>query len=873
MTESMWIMKKLNNNPMKKELIQKFSPHLIAVLSFIALCLFYFNPVLEGKKLEQGDISNWRGMSKEVQDFRELNNDKEPLWTTSMFGGMPAYQVSMRSDGNLMKKIDKSIRSILPHPAGTVLLLLLGFYILLLSLKVNPWLGIIGAIAFAFSSYFLIVIEAGHNSKVIAIAYVPMVIAGVILTFRKKYFLGGALTTLFASLELAANHYQVTYYLLIALVIFTGFKLYESVKEKEVRDKFLKPVGILLVAGIIAVLPNITRLWITYEYSEASTRGKTELSLNDDEGKSSGLDKDYVTNWSYGVDETFTLMIPNFKGGASGVIQQNHKDVLDKVDRRFRQNIARSNQYWGSQPFTSGPVYLGAIVCFLFVLGLFLIKGTLKWWLLVISILAIMLSWGKNFMAFTELFLNYFPLYNKFRTVTIILILAQLAFPLLGMLALSKVIKNPTLLKEQPKKLYWALGLTGGLSLVMYFFPGLFNSFISDAEMSSFQNQMSQQPKMQGQIREFIQNLKEARISIFKADALRTIFFIALGGAVLFLYSRQKLKKELVYVLIGGLILVDLWSVDKRYINNENFVSQKEYSVPFPPTQADFQILNKELSQNPKAQKAFEEYKAHIGKKQKEPLKQSQLRDLKFTALRFNSNYRVMNTAVSTFNDASTSYYHKSIGGYHGAKMGRYQDLISHQISRNNMKVLNMLNTKYFIVADQQGGARVQENPEALGSAWFVNDIKWVENANEEMKALNNFTPSTTAVIDKRFKDEVSNENFTSGDFSRIALKEYQSNHLTYVSKAKEKQFAVFSEIYYNDEKGWKAYIDGKRVPHVRVNYVLRGLEIPPGEHTVEFKFEPAAYYTGEKIALGSSIFTILLIFGALYFEYRKKGE
>ncbi len=825
---------------MKNIPIKNIVPYAVAIVIFIIITMVYFNPLLQGKKIRQDDITRHKGMSKEIVDFREKTGD-EALWTNSMFGGMPAYQISVKYKSNLISYFDKIFRLGLPHPAAYVFLYFIGFFILLLVLGVDPWLSFAGSIAFAFSSYFFIIIEAGHNSKAHAIGYMAPVLAGMILCYRGKYLWGGILTALFLALELRAGHPQITYYLLIIAIILGIYEFVNAIKEKKYIP-FLRSVGVLIIAALLAVLTHSTNLWATYEYGKYTIRGKSELTSNLD-NKTTGLDKDYATAWSYGVPETFSLMIPNTKGGATGVLG-NNKKVMKDVDRQFKQAIAGQNHYWGNQPFTSGPVYVGAIIVFLFVLGIFIVPGRLKWVLVSATVLSIFLSWGKNFMPLTDFFLDYIPGYNKFRAVSMTLVIAELCMPLLAILTVNEIFRNPGIIKEKQKQFFIAFGLTGGLALIFYLVPSLFFNFLSNDEIIQFDEvRKSADPN---QLSLFISNLEQARISIFKADAIRSFFFILLGGLVLWLYSMKKIGWKILVSALAILFLIDMTTICYRYLNNENFVRKSKVTKPYQASAADKEIFKDT-----------------------------------------NPDFRVLNIAVNTFNDASTSYFHKSIGGYHGAKLRRYQELIDHQISSEKEKivntltnnptllsinntlgklpVLNMLNTKYIIYDP----ARIPLiNNSALGNAWFVENYKIVDNADEEIAALNNFNPDKIAIVDKRFEDQLTGKKFESDSLSAIKLTEYQPNHLVYSSKSSDDQLAVFSEIYY--DKGWNAYIDGKPAPYFRADYVLRAMIVPAGDHTIEFKFEPKVYKVGENISLISSILLILLLIGGLYYEIRK---
>lgn len=819
---------------MKKNDLKKAWPVIAAIVLFVVITMVYFNPLIQGKQLKQGDITNFQGMSKEIVDYRNATGE-EALWTNSMFGGMPAYQISVVHKSNLINFFDKAIKLWLPHPAGMVFLYFLGFYILLLVLGVDKRLGIVGAIAFALSSYFFIILEAGHNSKANAIGYMAPAIAGIILCFRGKYIVGGVVTALFLALEINANHLQITYYLMLFVLILGIVEFVEKIKEKQLKS-FFKSIVVMFVALIIALGANVSNLWTTYEYGKYSTRGKSELT-NDKANKTSGLDKDYATDWSYGVPETFSLLIPNVQGGASGYINDN-KTALKDVDENYKEAVSGMNQYWGEQPFTSGPVYAGAIVVFLFVLGALIVKGKMKWTLVIATIVSIMLAWGRHFMPLTEFFLDYIPGYNKFRAVSMILVIAELTIPLLAILALKEIFDRPEILKEKKKQFYIAFGLTGGLALLFWLTPSTFFSFITDSENVAITRQMNnylaQSPENTGQIREYfdniIPNLETARIAIFKADAIRSFLFILVGAVTIFAFSRKKMGRFVFILTIAALITADMFVVNKRYLNDKNFVSKSRAKVPYHATAADEIIL--------------------------------QDKDL---------NYRVMNLTVSTFNDASTSYFHKSIGGYHGAKLKRYQELIEFQISKNNMKVLNMLNTRYFIVADSTGAPAVQKNPDALGNAWFVDNAKLVVNADSEIAALTSFDPAVTAVVDKRFESTIKNKIPGKDTTAVIKLTEYKPNFLKYSYTASKPQMAVFSEIYY--DKGWNAYIDGKEMPYFRADYVLRAMEVPSGTHEITWKFEPNTFYTGEKISLAFNILLILGIAGGVFVEIKNRNK
>jgi hypothetical protein len=793
----MLILKKLMKNKLMEKL-KKLSPHLIVLLLFVGISFAYFSPLLEGKKLEMHDIKVYKAASKEVVDFREATGD-EALWTNSMFSGMPAYQISTRSNGNLVQYIAKALSLGIPRPASLLFLYLLGFYILLLSLKVDYRLSVVGAIAFAFSSYFFIIIQAGHMTKAHAIAYVPMVVAAVLYTYRGKMLLGGVLTALAVALEIYANHLQITYYLALMLLIIGFVQFFKDLKANNLVD-FAKRTGILLIAALLASGTAFTNLAITMEYGEDSTRGKSELTTNLD-NKTTGLDKDYATDWSYGVAETFTLLIPNFHGGASQGVLTTDSETYKAIKRapNAKQLIKQLPLYWGDQPFVSGPTYAGAIIVFLFVLGLFFVKSEMRTWLVMATIMSIILAWGKNFMGLTELFLDYFPGYNKFRAVSMILVIAEFTIPLLGFVALNKFLSSDKLENEKKKTLKLTFFIVGGLALLFALMPSLFFDFVGGQDANLQKNGWP------------IDALQSDRAALLSADAWRSFIFISLTFGILWLFIKDQLKSKYVILILGFLVLLDMWSVNKRYLNDDNFSRKRKVEVPYQATAANIQILA-----------------------DKDP------------------NFRVFNQSVSTFNDASTSYFHKSIGGYHGAKLKRYQELIENHISQGNMAVLNMLNTKYFISPKSQA----QQNPEAMGNAWFVNEISIVPNADAEIAALNKFNPASTAIVDTRFSEQIIDglDNLASN----IVLTEYKPNYLRYSSNAIKDGIVIFSEIYY--DKGWNAYVDGELKPHFRANYVLRGMQIPAGNHVVEFKFEPSTYKTGETVSLASSVILLLLL-------------
>ena len=830
---------------MNKSIFKTLTPYIVALVVFLAITFVYFYPVLEGKKLKQHDIKMYKGMSKEITDFRESTGE-EALWTNSMFGGMPAWQIAVRYKGNLMKYVDKVVTLGLPYPANYVFLYFLGFFILLLVLRINPWISIVGAIAFALSSYLFIILGAGHTSKAHAIGYMAPVLAGIILAFRGKYLWGGILTAFALSLEILSGHLQITYYLLILVIVYGIYQIIETIKTKDYLH-FGKATGILIIAAILAVLTHSTNLWATYEYGKDTMRGTPELTKDISE-KSSGLDKDYITAWSYGVGETWSFLIPNAKGGASGII--GNIPELKNADPAYRQAIAQQGSaYWGDQPGTSGPVYVGVIVMFLFILGLFIVNSKLKWVLLGATLLSIILGWGKNFMPFTDLFIDYFPGYAKFRAVSMILVIAELTIPILAFMALNKIFIEPGTVKKQKKAFYISLGLTAGIIALFYLIPTAFFSFLNQYETIQFTQMMKSNDAAQVSI--YMKSLEDVRIAIFKNDALRSLFFVLAGAALIYFYIRGKLNKMIFVGILSLLIIVDMFGVNKRYLNNEKtgrtynmWESKQSFANPFIPSQADKIILQ-----------------------DKDP------------------DFRVLDLTKSTFNDASTSYFHKSIGGYHGAKLQRYQDLIEHNISKEmnlliggfskgistqgidnllkNQQVLNMLNTKYIIYSPDVAPLF---NSYTFGNTWLVKDYKLVNNPDEEIVALKTTDLKTTAVIDKRFEGSFS-KDFKFDKNASIELKSYAPNKLEYSFNASSEQMVIFSEVYYN--KGWNAYLDGKQKPYFRANYILRAMTIPAGKHQIEFKFEPKVWKVGEKVSLASSSLLILLLIALIFFEFK----
>ena len=800
-------------------LLKRFLPDAVAILVFAVISFAYFCPaVTEGRILSQHDSVAGIGAGQEGKEYLERTGERT-RWTNSIFGGMPTYQMAPSYDStDMLKTVENLYHLYLPTYVWYVFVMLLGFYILLRAFNFKVWMAGLGAIIWAFSSYFFIIIAAGHIWKLITLAYIPPTIAGLVLCYRGKYLSGGLVTALFVALQIASNHVQMSYYFLFVMlfmVIAYGVMAY----QQKTVPAFLKSTGVLVVAGLLGVCINLSNLYHTYEYSKESMRGKSELvKENSANQTASGLERDYITQWSYGIGETFSLLVPNVKGGASVPLAANEK-AMEKANPMYGSIYSQLGQYWGEQPGTSGPVYVGAFVVFLFVLGLFIVKGPMKWALLGATILSILLSWGKNFMGFTDFFIDYVPMYNKFRAVSSILVIAEFTIPLLAMMALKEVVSTPTIIKERKKDFLISFGLTGGLALLFAIFPQVFfPSYVSTMEMNALQSIPADQ------LAPLLANLEEVRMSLFTSDALRSFFFILIGVNLLLAYGIGKLKQTALIAALAVLCLVDMWSVNKRYLYDEQFVEKQVQTQGFQPTETDKMILEDE-----------------------------------------SLDYRVLNLASNTFNENNTAYWHKSVGGYHAAKLRRYQEMIEEHISGEmsalfkavanvegdieqldgtGFPVVNMLNTKYFIFPLQGEQTLPLPNPHAMGNAWFVNEVQYVNNANEEIEAIHGLNPSETAVVDKRFEAVV--KPMASDSTATIRLVAYEPNYLKYEVDSKTGGTIVFSEIYY---PGWRSSIDGQEVPHGRANYILRAMNVPAGKHEVEFSFDPVSLHVTENIA------------------------
>ena len=824
-------------------LLKKWLPDVLAVLLFAVLAFAYFFPAdIEGRILYRHDASAGRGAGQEGVEYLQKTGERS-RWTNALFGGMPTYQMapSYKSTDKL-STMTKIYHLFLPENVWYVFAYLLGFYILLRAFDFRQHLAALGSIIWAFSTYFLIIIAAGHIWKVWALAYLPPMIAGIVLAYRGKYLWGFLLTAIFTAFEINANHVQMTYYYLFIILAMVIAWLVDAIRKKEYVH-FAKTTGVCIAGAAIGVCINLSNLYHTWEYGQESMRGKSELvKKNSSNQTSSGLERDYITQWSYGVDETWTLLVPNTKGGAS-VPMSESKIAMEKADPTYESIYQQIGQYWGEQPGTSGPVYVGAFVMMLFILGLFIVKGPMKWALLAVTILSILLSWGKNFMGFTDFFLDYVPMYAKFRTVASILVIAEFTIPLLAMMTLKKIFDEPEILKTKIKYFYVSFGLTAGFCLLFALMPSMFfDSFISSSEMRA----LSTLP--QEHIGPLTSNLTEMRRAVFTADCWRSFWIIVLGAAMLLLFKYRKLKAEYAVAGILVLCLVDLWQVNKRYLNDEMFVPQSEREAPQQMSQTDEQILKDKTL-----------------------------------------DYRVLNLASNTFNENETSYYHKSIGGYHAAKLRRYQEMIEQYINPEMQAlagavaeaggdmtqvkgdsiwpVLNMLNTRYFIYPLQGGQTVPLQNPYALGNAWFVDKVSYAKNANEEILKVGKIDLRHEAVADEKFQAQLG-ESTAQDTLSMVTIKTYEPNQLTYEVNSGKGGVIVFSEIYY---PGWTATIDGEPAELGRVDYILRALSVKPGKHEVVLSFFPKSVDTTETIANVAYVILLLVLAGALFMAYRRR--
>lgn len=814
-------------------------PHVWIILLFIAISFVYCLPVMQGKALLGHDLESWMYMAKEALDFNAKGGE-QTFWTNSMFGGMPTYQITPPiREYNVLSYLVR-LWIWMPSPVVNIFLYLLGSYVLLLCFKFNRWMAFIGALALSFISYNLIILAAGHVTKSATIAFCMPLLGGVYVLFRGNKWAGMLLTALFLTMAINANHLQILYYTLYVVLIFGVVELVYACREGTIR-KFLASVGLGCVALLLAVGLNAPMLLTTYQYSKATMRGESNgLTGKDGEVAGHGLDKDYITNWSYGVDESFTLLIPDFKGGASGGTLSEKSETGEALKQMGVPNVKETMKefplplYWGTQPFTSGPVYLGAILCFLFVMGLFLVEKRTLWWLVSVIVLTLMLSWGRNFMPLTDFFIDYVPLYNKFRTVSMILVATCLCMTLLGMLGLREFLKPQADREKNKKALQYAFYITGGLSALFLVIPSLAGHFVAPGDS-----------QLAGTYQFLQETLPADRRSLLQQDAFRSLLFIALAAGALWLYLKSRLQLKHLYIVLAVLILADLWAVDKRYLNDRNFTNKRNEKQLVQPSEADRFILQD------------------------------------------TSYYRVLDASVNIFNDARPAYFHKNIGGYHAAKLSRYQELIDHHLQReieemmsgleavrtagqldtlmSRQGVLNMLNMKYVIYNPQ---AQPIVNPEANGAAWFVDSYRLAQNADEEMKWLGEIDTKREFVADKQFADVIP-ALAERDSMATIRVKSYAPNRLVYEVNSQTDQIAVFSEIYYSD--GWNAYVNGEQLPYFRANYLLRAMPLKAGHYEVEFRFEPRVVAVSKTLSFSASILFILLAGFVFYREYRKK--
>lgn len=831
--------------------LKRILPDLVAIVLFALLSFVYFFPAdIEGRMLFQHDTAAGVGIGQEAKEYYEQTGERT-RWTNSVFGGMPTYQISPSYDSNKpLQWVQKVYQLFLPSYVCLTFILMLGFYILLRAFGLSVWLSTLGGILWAFSSYFFILISAGHIWKFITLAYIPPTLAGIVLAYRGRLLAGGVVAALFVALQIASNHVQMSYYFLFVILFIVGAYFEKAWREKTL-PQFFRASAVLVAAALIGVAANLSNLYHTYTYSKETMRGKSELVQTGEAAKqtSGGLDRDYITQWSYGVGETWTLLVPNFKGGASVPLSQN-ETAMEKANPMYSSLYNSLTQYFGDQPMTAGPVYVGAFVLFLFLLGCFIVKGPLKWALIGATLFSIALSWGKNFMPLTDFFIDYVPMYNKFRAVSSILVIAEFTIPLLAVFALKKILEEPQVLRDKV-----VLGvssvLTLGVSFLLWMAPGSFSAgFIPAQEAQMLQQAVDGGMIPASELNGILANLGEMRAALVQADALRSFLIIAIGLLLLMLYATGKLRQSLTVGGIAVLCLVDLWSVNKRYLNDGQFVPKSVQTTTFNKTPTDETIL-------------------------KDP------------AL----DYRVLNLASNTFNESNTSYWHKSVGGYHPAKLRRYQEMIERHIAPEmqaayseiaraggemdsvdalKFRVLNMLNTRYFILpAGQQGQTVPILNPYAYGNAWFVDRVQYVDNANEEIDALHTADPAGTAVVDARFKEVLKGLTESHRDsLSTIRLTSYEPNRLVYETRNSGDAVAVFSEIYYPD--GWQVTVDGQPATLGRADYILRALYLPAGEHTVEMRFDPQSLHVTEGIAYTALALMVVGIMAVIWRQRKK---
>jgi len=800
--------------------------HFFALVFFVLASLAYFYPVLQGKTIRQSDIEQYSGMAKEQNDFRK-RTEQEPYWTNSAYGGMPTYQLGAYYPHDYVKKLDRLIR-FLPRPADYLFLYFIGFYILLCCMKVDYRLAILGALAFGFSTYFIIILGVGHNAKAHAIGYLPVLLAGIMLTFRKKYLWGFVLTAIAMALEVGANHYQMTYYFMLLVLVLGAVYLIDAIRKRKLKHYFTA-IGLLIVAVTLGIAANATALMATKEYADWSTRGKSELTINPDgstKEKTDGLSKEYITQWSYGITESLNLFVPRLFGGSNGEnLGEDSKAYQYLIDQglprtRALEFASSLPLYWGPQPLTSGPAYIGAIIVFLFILGLLLLKGRVKWWLLGGTILSLVLSWGKNFSVLTDFMIDYFPLYDKFRAVSSIQVILELCVPIMAVMTLVVLFKPiiSTEKKINTLKLGFLISMVIGLGL--FLLKGSFD--FSAASDAAYQQYFGD---------EVLAMIKRDREAVYVNDTVRSLIFVFLAALALWLFLKQKIRQNILILALGLLILVDLVGVDRRYVNKDNFVRQRLMDRPFQASEVD-----KEINQDKDIFRVYDQ--------------------------------------TQGFEGGRTSYFHQAISGYHAAKPARMQDLYDFHIQKGNIGVYNMLNIKYVIQQDEEGKSYAGLNPDANGNSWFIATLKEVQSANEEILALDSLDLKNEAVVNTAIFSSINRFNFQKDSIASVTLTDYNPNHLKYRTRNSYAGVAVFSEMYYPN--GWNAYLDGKLTSHFKVNYALRAMRVPAGDHIVEFKFEPVLIKTGSKITLSTSLLLGLIVLGGMGFTYwnrRKEAE
>lgn len=800
--------------------LKRIFPHAIAIIGFLLVCVIYFLPQLQGKVAQSSDNIQYKGMAQELNKYKQ-DTGETALWTNSMFGGMPSYQINTAKEGNYISVLDKIATLGFSRPIGYFLAGMIGFYILMICLGVNPWLSMIGAIAFGFTTNNFLLFEAGHYTKLRAVSYIPLIAAGVLMAFRKNYIWGAVLFGAGLALNLYANHVQMTYYLFLTLIIWGIAQLVKDAKAGHLPE-FFKAVGVLAIAGVLALGSSAVNLYVTYEYSNDTMRGKPILEKTaaapapggiQSSSETQGLSWDYAMGWSNGTLDVVAAFIPGVVGGGSQ--EPFGKSAALAKDSQWRQVLRGGNTfplYWGSLPFTSGPIYFGAIIVFLFFMGLTLVKGPIKWWIAIGTLLTVLLSMGKNMEIINRLFFDYFPLFNKFRTPNSVLSVTAFLMPVLSILALSNIVQKKVTTEEVMKSLKISGGILGAICLFFILMGPSFFDFSSLGDARYEQAGLNIDP------------LIETRQANMRSDAIRSLVLMLLAGGLIWAYIQGKIKEIVLFAGIGLLVTFDLWGVGKRYLTNDDFKTKKGNTALFTPRAVDKQILaDKDL------------------------------------------HYRVYDLSEgSPFINSKTSYFHRSLGGYHAAKLQRYDDIITRHLTKGTQSVINMLNTKYIIQGEGQQ-AQAQQNPAALGNAWFVDELISVNTANEEIDRLTNLQAGTQAVVHQEFSDYIA--GFNGKKEGTITLTEYKPHELTYQSQTSAETFAVFSEVWYGPNKGWNAYIDGTLVEHIRVNYLLRGLRIPAGSHKIEFKFEPTAYNTGMTVSMVSSSLLVLGLLGFAGFK------